>query len=248
MFVLKFGGSALQDIERIKACSEHIAQRYARDPLAIVVSAMQGTTDELFKLSHAIDSEGTDLEHDVVCSVGEQITAGLLVLALKKIGVCAKSYLAWQLPIYTDTKTSSASIRFIETKELMRDIENSIVPVIAGFQGITPTGRITTLGRGGSDLTAVALTYALKAKRCDMYKDVLGVYTNNPHSCATAEQLLSLSYEQMLRMIQTEGAKVVQESAVLFAQKYSVPLYIRSYLEDKKGTFIGEKKDDFTPM
>lgn len=244
MLVLKFGGSCLQNIESIKECAAYIAKR-KNENLVIVVSAMGKFTDELCYLSKSIDETENDLEHDVVRSSGEQISAGLLALALKNLDVKAKSYLSWQLPIYTDAKANGSSIRFIEIKELLKNAEQGIVSIVAGYQGMTTSGRLTTLGRGGSDLTAVALACSLQTKRCEMFKDVEGVYAYDPHIDKNAPLLSYISYQQMLRIIQRDQACIVQESAVLMAQKYGVEIHIRPYLKNGEGTIIGDKHYDF---
>jgi aspartate kinase len=240
MSVLKFGGSCLQSIESIKKCASYLTKR-KNESLVVVVSAMGNFTNDLCSLSKAIDPSESDLEHDVVRSTGEQISAGLLTLALKKNDVKAKSYLAWQLPIYTDNKPCSASVRFIETRELLKNIEQGVMSIVTGYQGLTTFGRLTTLGRGGSDLTAVAIACSLKHKKCELFKDVDGVYGTDPLTDPNAKLVPYLSYLQILRIIQRDKSCIVQEAAILMAQKYGIEIHIKPFLKNGEGTIIGEK-------
>ncbi len=241
--VMKFGGTSVADLDRIR----HVAQRVkaevdAGHEVAVVVSAMSGVTNQLIGY---VDSAGklADLrEYDVVVSSGEQVTSGLLAIVLQSIGVNARSWLGWQAPIKTDGSHGSARIREIEVEDLIRRFGEGQVAVFAGFQGIGPDGRISTLGRGGSDTSAVALAAALKADRCDIYTDVDGVYTTDPRIVTKARKLDKITYEEMLEMA-SQGAKVLQTRSVEMAMKHSVRVQVRSSFNDAEGTLVVDEDE-----
>ncbi len=239
--VMKFGGTSVGDVERIRRVARIVAAERASRPgrgLAVVVSAMSGETDKLVKLARDAGGEGLDGgtvggpgfddEYDVVVSTGEQVTTGLLALALRQIGVPARSWQNWQIPVRSDAAHSKARIDAIDEKgDLARSIDAGEVAVIPGFQGVTAEGRITTLGRGGSDTSAVGVAAALKAERCDIYTDVDGVYTTDPRIVPKARRLEKISYEEMLEMASL-GAKVLQTRSVELAMAQRVPVRVLS--------------------
>jgi aspartate kinase len=241
--VQKFGGTSLADVERIKA----VARRVAREvegghQVAVVVSAMAGVTDCLVGWTRDTSRWHDAREHDVVVSSGEQVTAGLLALALQNLGIDARSWLGWQIPIRTDDLHSKARIRSIEVSELERRLARGQVAVVAGFQGLGPHGRITTLGRGGSDTSAVALAAALKADRCDIFTDVDGVYTSDPRIVAKARKLDKITYEEMLEMA-SQGAKVLQTRSVAMAMNHRVRVQVLSSFVEAPGTLVVDEDE-----
>ena len=243
LIVHKYGGTSVADLDRINAVADRVkATVDAGDRVAVVVSAMAGTTDRLVSLVRSAAPLHDAREYDTVASAGEQITAGLLALALQSRGVTARSWLGWQIPIRTDGGHGRARIEEIETDELHRRIARQEVPVVAGFQGLGPLGRITTLGRGGTDTTAVALAAALGADRCDIFTDVEGVFTADPRIVATARKLAKITYEEMLELASL-GAKVLQIRAVEMAMKHQVPLQVASSFADTPGTFVVDEDD-----
>ena len=243
LIVHKYGGTSLADLDRINVVADRVkAAADAGDSVAVVVSAMAGTTDQLVKWVRAAAPLHDAREYDTVAAAGEQITSGLLALALQSRGVTARSWLGWQIPIRTDGGHGRARIESIETKELQRRIERREVPVVAGFQGLGPLGRITTLGRGGTDTSAVALAAALGADRCDIFTDVEGVFTADPRIVATARKLNKITYEEMLEL-SSLGAKVLQIRAVEMAMKHQVPLQVASSFTDAPGTFVVDEDD-----
>ena len=243
LIVHKYGGTSLADLDRINVVADRVkAASDAGDGIAVVVSAMAGTTDQLVKWVRAAAPLHDAREYDTVAAAGEQITAGLLALALQSRGVTARSWLGWQIPIRTDGGHGRARIEGIETEELHRRIERREVPVVAGFQGLGPLGRITTLGRGGTDTSAVALAAALGADRCDIFTDVEGVFTADPRIVATARKLNKITYEEMLELASL-GAKVLQIRAVEMAMKHQVPLQVASSFTDAPGTFVVDEDD-----
>ncbi|MBL8531093.1 MAG: aspartate kinase [Hyphomonadaceae bacterium] len=236
--VMKFGGTSVGDVERIARVARIVAA--ARKPgqgLAVVVSAMAGETDRLVNLARAAGGEGGngaplparefDDEYDVIVSTGEQVTTGLLALALRRIGVPARSWQNWQAPIRSDAAHAKARLSSISEERLGPSIDQGVVAIVPGFQAITEDNRITTLGRGGSDTSAVALAAALKAERCDIYTDVDGVYTTDPRIVAKARRLEKISYEEMLEMASL-GAKVLQTRSVELAFAHRVPVRVLS--------------------
>ena len=243
LIVHKYGGTSLADLDRINAVADRVKAAFdAGDGIAVVVSAMAGTTDQLVTWVRAAAPLHDAREYDTVAAAGEQITAGLLALALQSRGVTARSWLGWQIPIRTDGGHGRARIEGIETEELHRRIERREVPVVAGFQGLGPLGRITTLGRGGTDTSAVALAAALGADRCDIFTDVEGVFTADPRIVAAARKLNKITYEEMLELASL-GAKVLQIRAVEMAMKHQVPLQVASSFTDAPGTFVVDEDD-----
>ncbi|MBY0463008.1 MAG: aspartate kinase [Alphaproteobacteria bacterium] len=242
-YVLKFGGTSVANTTRLEHVAEIVKQEIETgNQIAVVVSAMAGSTNELVGYTHSLCPHQTTLEHDVVLAAGEQITSGLLALALQGLGLRARSFLSWQIPIQTDDSPSHARILDIQTTELEKCFKNNIVPVVAGFQGVTKDGRITTLGRGGSDTTAVALAAALSADRCDIYTDVDGVYTADPRLVSKASKLTSITYEEMFEMA-AQGAKVLQARSVELAMKHKVNLRVLSSFIKSEGTYITSERN-----
>lgn len=241
--VLKFGGTSVADLARLENVANIVrAEIMQGNQVVVVVSAMAGTTDHLVGYSQALSPNKTTEEHDVVASAGEQVTAGLCSLALQKNGLKAQSLLAWQIPIYTDSAHSNARILKISTEKIFQILKNGFVPVIAGFQGVNMEGRLTTIGRGGSDITAVAVASALNANRCDIYTDVDGVYTADPRIIVNAKRKDFLSYEEMFEMA-SAGAKVLHARAVEIAMKNKLRLRVlSSMVSEPKGTEIVEEE------
>ena len=238
LIVQKYGGTSMGSVERI----EHVAAKVAATreqghQLVVVVSAMSGETDRLLKLAKSINPRGSTREMDQIAATGEQVTIGLLALALEKRGVHARSYTGAQIGIRTDSAHTKARIKEIKSERLLADCKAGIVPVVAGFQGVDDEGNITTLGRGGSDTTGVALAAALKADECQIYTDVDGVYTTDPRVEPKARRLDKITFEEMLEMASL-GSKVLQIRAVEFAGKYKVPLRVLSTFVEGPGTLI----------
>jgi aspartate kinase len=231
--VLKFGGTSVADIDRIRNVARHVQREYnAGHDVAVVVSAMAGKTNELVAWTDGAGAAAGNLpasddEYDVVVASGEQVTAGLLAMTLRNMGVMARSWLGWQIPIVADDAHGRARIDDIPPEKLAGALDDGEVAVIAGFQGVTRDGRIATLGRGGSDTSAVAVAAALKAERCDIYTDVDGVYTTDPRIEAKARRLSKISYEEMLEMASL-GAKVLQTRSVELAMAHGVPVRVLS--------------------
>lgn len=236
--VMKFGGTSVAGLDRIRNAATRVKAEVERgNEVAVAVSAMAGETNRLVGLVTDINKLHDAREYDVVVSAGEQVTCGLMALALQSIGVSARSWLAWQLPIETDDVHGKARIQAIQTEELIRRFGDGQVAVVAGFQGLAPTGRITTLGRGGSDTSAVALAAALHADRCDIYTDVDGVYTTDPRIVTKARKIERITYEEMLEMA-SQGAKVLQTRSVELAMKTGVRIQVLSSFEDSPGTLV----------
>ncbi len=241
--VQKYGGSSVADIDHIKRVARRIKTAMeAGDEVAVVVSAMAETTNQLIDWTRQTARVHDAREYDVVVSAGEQITIGLLAMALQDLGVAARSWLAWQIPLRSDGVHGSARIQSMDTAELERRLSEGQVPIVAGFQGLGPDGRITTLGRGGSDTTAVALAAALAADRCDIFSDVDGVYTADPRIVASARKLDKIAYEEMLEMA-SQGARVLQTRAVTMAMKHRVPLQVLSSFSDAAGTLVVDEDE-----
>ncbi|MBI3452581.1 MAG: aspartate kinase [Rhodospirillales bacterium] len=241
--VLKFGGTSVGDIERIK----NVARRVKREAdaghgVAVVVSAMAGVTNQLVGLVNQISPLHDAREYDAVVATGEQVTVGLLALALQELGVSARSWTGWQIPVVTDNVHGKARIQRIDTAELERRFDDGQVAVVAGFQGVGPDNRITTLGRGGSDTSAVALAAALGAERCDIYTDVDGVYTCDPRIVAKARKLDKITYEEMLEMASL-GAKVLQTRSVEMAMNHRVRVQVLSSFADAPGTLVVDEDE-----
>ncbi|MDN3557560.1 aspartate kinase [Halomonas maura] len=238
LYVQKFGGTSVGSVERIKAVAEKVKGfRDAGHQVVVVVSAMSGETNRLIGLANDINDDPTPREMDMLVSTGEQVTISLLTMALHKLGVPATSYTGSQVGIMTDSAHTKARIQRIETEDMRQDLDDGQVAVVAGFQGVDEEGNITTLGRGGSDTTGVALAAALGADECQIYTDVDGVYTTDPRVCSRAQRLDSITVEEMLELASL-GSKVLQIRAVEFAGKYNVPLRVLSSFEDGPGTLI----------
>ncbi|MEM1111053.1 MAG: aspartate kinase [Pseudomonadota bacterium] len=238
LVVQKFGGTSVGSIERIEHVAEKVkAFREGGDEVVVVVSAMSGETNRLIGLAHEVQDRPVPREMDVLVSTGEQVTTALLSMALNKRGVKAKSYNGSQVRILTDDAHTKARIKDIDDERLHADLEDGYVIVVAGFQGVDEAGNITTLGRGGSDTTAVALAAALKADECQIYTDVDGVYTTDPRVVDGARRLDKITFEEMLEMA-SMGSKVLQIRAVEFAGKYNVPLRVLHSFQDGPGTLI----------
>lgn len=241
--VQKFGGTSVADIERIQAVAERVkAEVDAGHQVAVVVSAMSGVTNQLVEYCRAASPMHDAREYDVVVSTGEQVTSGLLAMVLQNLGVQARSWMGWQIPIHTDSVHSKARIASIETDELVNRLEDGQVAVIPGFQGLGADNRITTLGRGGSDTTAVALAAALNADRCDIYTDVEGVYTTDPRIVPSARKLDKITYEEMLEMASL-GAKVLQTRSVELAMNHHVRLQVLSSFTTAPGTLVCDEDE-----
>jgi aspartate kinase len=241
--VQKFGGTSVADLTRIKIVADTVKRELdGGNQVAVVLSAMAGVTDQL--AGYAAEAGGAHYspEYDTVLATGEQVTTGLLALALEQMGVQARSWLGWQVPIRTDGVHGRARIEKIEIESLEQQLADGVVPVIAGFQGLGPDGRITTLGRGGTDTSAVALAAALGAERCDIYTDVDGVYTTDPRIVATARKLEKITYEEMLEMASL-GAKILQTRAVELAMKTGQRLQVRSSYSDVPGTLVVDEDE-----
>ncbi|MDZ7711638.1 MAG: aspartate kinase [Rhodovibrio sp.] len=241
--VMKFGGTSVANVERIKSVAERVkAEVDAGNEVGLVVSAMSGVTNELVGYVRDTSKFYDTREYDTVVSAGEQITCGLAALALQEQGVSARSWLGWQVPIRTDDAHGSARIESIEGEEIIRRMGEGQVAVFAGFQGVDDTQRISTLGRGGSDTSAVAIAAALEAERCDIYTDVDGIYTTDPRIVTKARKLDRITYEEMLELA-SQGAKVLQTRAVEMAMKHRVRVQVLSSFEDKPGSLIVDEDE-----
>jgi aspartate kinase len=241
--VQKFGGTSVADIDRIKAVAQRVkAEVDQGSEVAVVVSAMSGTTNQLVDWTVQAAPLHDAREYDTVVAAGEQITAGLLALCLQTIGVDARSWLGWQIPLKTDDAHGKARIAEIETDTLSERLSSGQVAVVAGFQGIASDNRITTLGRGGSDTSAVALAAALGADRCDIFTDVDGVYTTDPRIVGKARKLDRITYEEMLEMASL-GAKVLQTRSVELAMNHNVRVQVRSSFSDAEGTLVVDEDE-----
>jgi aspartate kinase len=241
--VRKYGGTSVADLDRMRHVARGIkADVDAGNQVAVVVSAMADETDRLIGLVEQAAALHDAREFDAVVASGEQVAAGLLAIVLQEQGVAARSWLGWQIPIRTDDAHGKARIEGVETAEILKRMERGEVPVVAGFQGIGPDGRITTLGRGGSDTSAVALAAALQADRCDILKDVEGVFTADPRIVAKARKLDRITYEEMLEMASL-GAKVLQTRAVEMAMKHRVRLQVLSSFDDLPGTMVVDEDE-----
>lgn len=247
LFVQKYGGTSVGTIERIEAVAEKVAGfRAAGHDIVVAVSAMSGETNRLIGLAKEIQDNPDPRELDVLVSTGEQVTIALLSMALKKRGVDARSYTGAQIKILTDSSHNKARIQEIDVEPMRADLAAGRVVVVAGFQGVDEQGNITTLGRGGSDTTGVALAAALKADECQIYTDVDGVYTTDPRVCEGARRLDRITFEEMLEMA-SQGSKVLQIRAVEFAGKYNVPLRVLHSFKEGPGTLI-TLDEDFSEM
>ncbi len=241
--VMKFGGTSVADLGRIRTVAARVKREVdAGHEVAVVVSAMAGVTNQLVAWCQALSPLHDAREYDAVVASGEQVTSGLTAIALQAIGVDARSWLGWQIPVATDGAHGKARVQRIEGGELIRRMQAGQVPVVAGFQGLGPDNRITTLGRGGSDLSAVALAAALGADRCDIFTDVDGVYTTDPRIVPRARKLERIAYEEMLEMASL-GAKVLQTRSVELAMKERVRVQVLSSFEDKPGTLVVDEDE-----
>ncbi|MCY4052078.1 MAG: aspartate kinase [Gammaproteobacteria bacterium] len=243
IIVEKYGGTSVGSIERIQSVSKNVAKQVRQGYKAVVVvSAMSGETNRLVALAKSMTARPSDREMDTLLSTGEQVTIALFALALQNLEIPAQSFTGFQVPIVTDSVHSRARITNIEVESILAVLNAGKVAVVAGFQGINSTNEITTLGRGGSDTTAVALAAALKAKECRIYTDVDGVYTADPRVVEGASRIPKITYEEMLEM-SGSGAKVMQIRAVEFASKYEIPLRVLSSFEPDEGTIITKEED-----
>ena len=245
LIVQKYGGTSVGSAERIKNVAKRVAQTRAEGhDVVVVVSAMSGETNRLVALTHEMQEFPDPREMDVVLATGEQVTIGLLAMALKDIGVDAKSYTGWQVAVQTDNAHTKARIDHIDSDKIHADLKAGKVVIVAGFQGITAEGDISTLGRGGSDTSAVALAAALKADECQIYTDVDGVYTTDPRVVPEARRMSTISFEEMLELASL-GSKVLQIRSVEFAGKYQVRLRVLSSLQEGgEGTLITFEEDE----
>ena len=246
VIVQKYGGTSVGSLERIEAVAErvdHYRQQAPETGFVVVVSAMSGETDRLLGLAKGIGERPSPRELDVLLSTGEQVTIALLCMALEKRGLAARSYTGYQIPITTDAAHAKARIQSIDSERIMADLSAGRTVVVAGFQGVSPRGDITTLGRGGSDTTAVALAAALKAAECQIFTDVDGVYTTDPRVVPQARRMARITFEEMLEMASL-GSKVLQIRAVEFAGKYNVPLRVLSSFSEGDGTLISYEESE----
>ena len=241
--VQKFGGTSVGDLDRIRNVALRVKSEVdAGNEVAVVVSAMSGTTNQLVSWARDIGPMHDAREYDTIVATGEQVTVGLLAIALQNIGIDARSWLGWQMPLLTDNVHGSARIEDIDAQEISKRMHQGQVAVIAGFQGVTPDGRIATLGRGGSDTSAVAMAAALKADRCDIYTDVDGVYTTDPRIMPKARKLSQITFEEMLEMA-SAGAKVLQTRSVAMAMRHKVNLQVRSSFNQEAGTMVVDEDE-----
>jgi aspartate kinase len=244
LIVQKYGGTSVGNVERIKAVAERVVQtKKQNNDVAVIVSAMSGETDKLIGLTNKLSSNPDGREMDLLLSSGERISAALTAIAINELGFKAMSFTGRQVGIVTDEAHTKARIERISGERVKRALENGIIPVIAGFQGVTETSDVTTLGRGGGDLTAVAIAAALKADLCEIYTDVDGVYTTDPDIVPDAKKLDKIAYEEMLELASL-GAKVLQTRSVEFAKKYEVPVVVRSSFNNNPGTLVVKEDED----
>ena len=243
LIVKKFGGTSVADVKRIEAVADNIeSEIHAGNKVIVVLSAMGDSTDDLIKLAKEISPEPDLREYDALVSTGEQISVALLAIALLKRGIKGKSYTAYQLGIKTNSSHSRARILDVEVSKITSELNEGVVPVITGFQGMNKSGDITTLGRGGSDTTGVALAAALHADECQIYTDVDGIFTTDPRVYDKARLLKQVSFEEMLEL-SSAGAKVLQLRAVEYASKFNLPIRVLSSFNEGEGTLVQEEKD-----
>ena len=243
LIVKKFGGTSVADAERIEAVADNIeSEIHAGNKVTVVLSAMGDSTDDLIKLAKEINPEPDLREYDALVSTGEQISVALLAMALLKRGIKGKSYTAYQLGIKTNSSHSRARILDVEVSKITSELNEGVVPVITGFQGMNESGDITTLGRGGSDTTGVALAAALDADECQIYTDVDGIFTTDPRVYDKARLLKQVSFEEMLEL-SSSGAKVLQLRAVEYASKFNLPIRVLSSFNEGEGTLVQEEKN-----
>lgn len=248
MLVQKYGGTSVASIERIKQVAARIARsKRTGNDLVVVVSAMAGETNRLLALAHEISEIPDEREKDVLLASGEQVSVALLTLALKELGYPARSYLGHQVRIETDRAYGKARILSIDSTKILHAISAGEVVVVAGFQGVDEDDNITTLGRGGSDTSAVALAAFLNAQACEIFTDVEGVFTTNPGICPSARKLARISYDEMIELAST-GAKVLEIRSVEFAKKFAVPVHVRSTFSDAEGTWLVSEEESMTDV
>jgi aspartate kinase len=248
LIVQKYGGTSVGNIERIKNVAKKIKKAVdAGNKVVVVSSAMSGETDRLLGLTRELSSRPDPREQDMVVSTGEQVAIGLVAIALKELGIDAVSLTGWQVPIITDDVHTKARIKKIDTHRIRKHLDEGKVVIVAGFQGVTEGGDITTLGRGGSDTSAVALAAALKADVCEIYTDVPGVFTADPRIVENARKIPVISYEEMMEMASL-GSKVMQIRSVEFGAKYGVKIHVRSSFNDEEGTWIVEENEEMEKM
>lgn len=244
LVVQKYGGTSMGSVERIRNVARRVAKTYdAGNDMVVVVSAMSGETNKLVALANEICDFPDNREYDVLVASGEQVSIALLAICLKSMGYKAKSYHGWQVPIITDSAFSKARIEEIPDTNMRADLKDGTIVIVAGFQGVDANNNITTLGRGGSDTSAVALAAALTADVCEIYTDVDGVYTTDPNICEGARKVEKISYDEMLELASL-GAKVLQIRSVEFAKKYSVDIHVRSSFNDNPGTMVTKEDKD----
>lgn len=244
LVVQKYGGTSVGTIERIRNVARRVAKTYDDgNDVIVVVSAMSGETNKLVALANEICEFPSEREYDVMVSTGEQVSISLLSMCLQSMGYKAKSYLGSQIPVITDSAFSKARIQKIEDKKVREDLKNGSIIVVAGFQGIDSEGNITTLGRGGSDTSAVAMAAALNADVCEIYTDVDGIYTTDPRIVSEASKMEKISYDEMLEMASL-GSKILQIRSVEFAKKYNVVIHVRSSFNDNPGTLVMKEDAD----
>ena len=244
LVVQKYGGTSVGSVEKIQNVARRVARTYDEgNDMVVVVSAMAGDTNKLVALAEQMCEFPSEREYDVLVAAGEQVSIALLSMALQSMGYKAKSYLGWQIPIYTDNAFSKARIEEIRDTNIREDLQNGTIVVVAGFQGIDRDNNITTLGRGGSDTSAVAVAAAMKADVCEILTDVDGVYTTDPRIVPEASKMEKVSYDEMLEMASL-GSKVLQLRSVEFAKKYNVVVHVRSSLNDNPGTLVMKEDAD----
>ncbi len=244
LVVQKYGGTSMGSIERIRNVAKRVAKTYdAGNDMVVVVSAMSGETNKLVALANEVCEFPDNREYDVLVASGEQVSIALLAMCLKSMGYKAKSYHGWQVPIMTDSVFSKARIEEIPDTKVRADLKDGSIVIVAGFQGIDKDGNVTTLGRGGSDTSAVAMAAALKADVCEIFTDVDGVYTTDPNICDDARKIDKVSYDEMLELASL-GAKVLQIRSVEFAKKYNVDIHVRSSFNENQGTMVTKEDKD----
>ncbi|PJA50449.1 MAG: aspartate kinase [Syntrophobacterales bacterium CG_4_9_14_3_um_filter_49_8] len=244
LVVQKYGGASVANIEKIENVARRVIKaKEAGNEVVVVLSAMAGETDRLIQLACSAAAEPNGREYDALVSTGEQVTVTLLAIILNRMGYKAMSYLAFQAKVITDQAHKKARILMVETKAIKNELNKGTIVIVAGFQGVDREGNITTLGRGGSDTSAVALAAALNADVCEIFTDVDGVYTTDPNICNKARRLNKISYDEMLEMARA-GAKVLQPRCVELAKKYEVPIYVKSSFADEGGTLVTKEDED----
>ena len=244
LIVQKYGGTSVGSIEKIKAVAKRVIETQKHgNQMVVVLSAMAGQTDGLIRLAREVTNDPDSRELDVLMSTGEQASVALLSMAVNSMGYDACSLLGFQVAIHTDHWYGKARIHDIQTDRIYRELEKNKIVAVAGFQGLDDRGDITTLGRGGSDTTAVALAAALNASICEIFTDVDGVYTTDPNICPKARKIDAISYDEMLEMASL-GAKVLEIRSVEFAKKYHVKIHVRSSFNDERGTMVAAETKD----